>query len=261
MSSYGEDPLGSQFSRAQESYLTSITTSGTSYTAPTAPSISLDQSSQNAIRSFLDFRATQGNRIASLEESTKSLAVLQAMKLGCNQEEREHWRSHRDAFCTAFIELLAAQTRLADVVRPPGQKSWPTVNIQEEDPRLPLVQDLLKWTDQAGIQYYRLRSCNHPMTDLRPKGCEKIPQRSPDFSSAMKHQKDSWLSMMSDARKVSLVIIKTKRLHEVFLANDASEFSLMHVPKITTASNPDTPPLKPMRRHAVSGGVFEDGRV
>lgn len=102
--------------------------------------------------------------------------------------------------------------------------------IQEDDPRLPLVQDLLKWTDQAGIQYYRLRSCNHPITDLRPEGCEKIPQRSPDFSDAIKHQKDSWLSMMSDARKVSLVFIKSKRLHEVFLANDASEFSLMHVP-------------------------------
>lgn len=67
--------------------------------------------------------------------------------------------------------------------------------------------------------------------------------------------------MMSDARKVSLVVIKSKRLHEVFLANNASEFSFMHVPKIKTASNPDNPPLKQMRRHALYGGVFEDGSV
>jgi hypothetical protein len=66
--------------------------------------------------------------------------------------------------------------------------------------------------------------------------------------------------MMSDARKVSLVVIKTKRLHEVFLANDASEFSFRHVPKLQGASSPHTPPMKPMRRHAVYGGVFEDGR-
>jgi hypothetical protein len=67
--------------------------------------------------------------------------------------------------------------------------------------------------------------------------------------------------MMSDARKVALVVIKTKRLHEVFLANDASEFSLRHVPKLQGASRPDTPPLKPMRRNAVYGGVFEDGTL
>lgn len=230
-------------------------------TAPTATLISLDPSSQNAITSFIELRATQGNRIASLEESTKSLAVLQALELGCNREERGHWRSHRDAFCTAFTEILAARTRSADVVRPRGQRSWLTVNIQEDDFRIPLVQDLLKWTDRAGIQYYRLRSCNHPITDLRPEGCEKIPQRSPDFCNAIKHQRDSWLSMMSDAREVSLIVIKSKRLHEVFLANDASEFSLRHVPKIKAASNPDNPPLKQMRRNALYGGVFEDGRV
>jgi hypothetical protein len=138
---------------------------------------------KNAIRFYLELSATQGNRIASLEESTTCSAVLQELQSGCNQEERGHWRSHRDAFCTAFTELLAAQTRLGDVVSPHGQRSWPTVSIQEDDPRLPLVQDLLKWTDQAGIQYYRLRSCNHPITDLRPEGCEKIPQRSPDFST------------------------------------------------------------------------------
>jgi hypothetical protein len=104
MSSYGEDLLGSQSSRNEHS-AASITTSGTSDTALTAPSISLDSSSQNVNRSFLELRATQGNRIASLEESTKSLAVLQSLELGCNQEEREHWRSHRDAFCTAFTKL------------------------------------------------------------------------------------------------------------------------------------------------------------
>lgn len=260
MSSYGE-PLGFQLSQAQESYSTSVATSETSRTASTAPSISLDPWSRNAIESFLELRATQGNRIASLRESTKSLTVLQSLELGCNQEESEHWRSHRDAFCTAFTKLLAAQTRLADGFRPRGRGSWRTVDIHQDDPRLPLVQDLLKWTDQAGVQYYRLRSCNHPKTDLRPKGCEEPPQRSPDFCEAIEHQKSSWLSMMSDARKVSLVVIKSKRLHEVFLANGASEFSLMHVPKIRTASNPDTPPLEPMRRHALYGGYFEDGTV
>jgi hypothetical protein len=86
-------------------------------------------------------------------------------------------------------------------------------------------------------------------------------QRSPDFCEAIEHRKISWLSMMSDAREVSLIVIKSKRLHEVFLANDASEFSLMHVPKIKAASNPDNPPLKQMRRHALYGSVFEDGRV
>jgi hypothetical protein len=106
MSSYGGNPLGSQFSQTQESFPTSITASETSCTAPTASSISLDPSSQNAIRSFIDFRARQGIRIASLKESTKSLAVLQALQLGCNQEEQGHWRRHCDAFCEAFTELL-----------------------------------------------------------------------------------------------------------------------------------------------------------
>jgi hypothetical protein len=210
MSSYGEDPLGSQFSQAQESYATWITTSETSRTAPTATSISLDSSSQNTIRFYLELSATQGNRVASLGESTKSLAVLQALELGCNLEEQEHWRGHRDAFCMAFTELLAAQTRLSNVARPPGKRSWSTIIVQEDDPRPPPVQDLLMWTDRAGIEYYRFRNCNSLISDLRPGGCGELSQRSPDFSTGVKHQKRFWLSMLSNARKFRSAVIKTK---------------------------------------------------
>lgn len=64
--------------------------------------------------------------------------------------------------------------------------------------------------------------------------------------------------MMSDARKVALVVIKTKRLHEVFLANAASEFSLRHVPKLGRYCTSDFPS---MPRDPLRDGVFQDGKV
>lgn len=261
MASHGEDLLGSQFSRVEGSHTASIATSVTSHTARTTSSCSLGPSSQDAITSIRGFRASQVNQRANLNDSTSCVTFLRSLKLGCNLEEQEHWRGHRDAFCMAFTELLAAQTRLSNVARPPEKRSWSTIRIQEDDSRLPPVQDLLMWIDRAGKKYYRFRNYNNLISKLRPGGCEELSQRSPDSSTGIKHQNGFWLSMLSDARKVSLAIIKLKRLHDVFRANDASEFSLSHDPKLPQPANPDTPTMRPMKRHAVYGGVFEDGKV